>query len=218
MIILKECIENKETLYVTMIEMRYVGFTLAELLIALAILGVIATFTIPKVLNSQQDQQMEAIGQETAAMVSAAFQAYQLNNTLSASTNITDLTPFFNYVSIDTTSTYDTVYNGTGAQTCGNAANDYCLRLHNGALFNYHNNTSFGGTNTTNGLWFALDPDGRVTETGSPFNGRGKQVVFWLYFNGRITTEEHCPAGTSASNWTPATCPETSSNPDWFSW
>lgn len=32
------------------------GFTLSELLIALAILGVIAVFTIPKVLQSQQDE------------------------------------------------------------------------------------------------------------------------------------------------------------------
>lgn len=33
----------------------YFGFTLAELLIALGILGVIATFTIPKILSAQQD-------------------------------------------------------------------------------------------------------------------------------------------------------------------
>lgn len=43
------------------------GFTLAELLIALTILGVIATFTIPKILSSQQDGKLKAIAKETAA-------------------------------------------------------------------------------------------------------------------------------------------------------
>lgn len=41
------------------------GFTLTELLIALVILGEIATFTIPKILNSQQNAKKAAIFKET---------------------------------------------------------------------------------------------------------------------------------------------------------
>lgn len=41
------------------------GFTLAELLIALTILGVIATFTIPKILTAQQASTYNAIAKET---------------------------------------------------------------------------------------------------------------------------------------------------------
>ena len=37
------------------------GFTLAELLIALVTLGVIATFTIPKILDSSSDSKLDAI-------------------------------------------------------------------------------------------------------------------------------------------------------------
>ncbi len=43
------------------------GFTLAELLISLLILAEIATFTIPKVLSSQQAGQKKAIFKETIA-------------------------------------------------------------------------------------------------------------------------------------------------------
>ena len=55
------------------------GFTLAELLISLAILGVIATFTIPKILTSQQNSQKAAVTKEVIAMISGAFTAYQQN-------------------------------------------------------------------------------------------------------------------------------------------
>jgi len=43
------------------------GFTLAELLIALAVLGIIAAFTIPKVLTSQQSNKDSAILKETVS-------------------------------------------------------------------------------------------------------------------------------------------------------
>jgi prepilin-type N-terminal cleavage/methylation domain-containing protein len=46
------------------------GFTLAELLIALAIIGVITTFTIPKVLQSQADQQKKTVLRETISALS----------------------------------------------------------------------------------------------------------------------------------------------------
>ncbi len=45
------------------------GATLAELLIALALLGVIATFTIPKILNSQAPQRKMAIFKESIAAI-----------------------------------------------------------------------------------------------------------------------------------------------------
>lgn len=58
------------------------AFSLAELLIALAILGVIATFTIPKILHSQQSSKKRAILQETlstlAALTAEAWQTGEL--------------------------------------------------------------------------------------------------------------------------------------------
>lgn len=57
---------------------RKSGFTLAELLIALGILGVIATFTIPKLLASQQNTQRKAIFKEMIASIEAVtWQAWQ---------------------------------------------------------------------------------------------------------------------------------------------
>lgn len=46
------------------------AFTLAELLIALAIVGVIATFIIPKLLNTQEDTRKKLIFKENIAALS----------------------------------------------------------------------------------------------------------------------------------------------------
>lgn len=47
------------------------GFTLAELLIALAILGVISAFAIPKILSAQQNEKKEAVTRETLGTIMA---------------------------------------------------------------------------------------------------------------------------------------------------
>lgn len=45
------------------------GFTMAELLVILAILGIISAFTIPKVLSAQHDGKKKAVFRETIAMM-----------------------------------------------------------------------------------------------------------------------------------------------------
>src|SRR5262249_45092855 len=103
------------------------GFTLAELLIALAILGVIATFTIPKVIQSQTNSRYNAEAKEAAGFVSDAYRSYQLSNGVSGSFGIFNLTPYLNYVRIDSTTTIDDIQGNT-TLTCG-ALFLNCLQL-----------------------------------------------------------------------------------------
>src|SRR5688572_24614196 len=56
------------------------AFTLAELLIALAILGVIATFTIPKVLQAQGKEDRYSRAREVSSTLAAVTQKYALEN------------------------------------------------------------------------------------------------------------------------------------------
>jgi prepilin-type N-terminal cleavage/methylation domain-containing protein len=70
------------------------GFTLAELLIALALLGIIASFTIPKVLESSTNAKYKAMAKEAAGMISGAYQNLKLANGLSANTTTCDLTQY----------------------------------------------------------------------------------------------------------------------------
>lgn len=172
---------------------RFTGFTLAELLVALLILGVIAMFTIPKVLSAQQNGQNKAVAKETAAMISAAYQQAQLNGVVTTGTSMADMTQYMNYVARDTTSTVDT-YPNSGGISIPCSANT-CYRLHNGAIF-VVTPLSFG---TTSGVILAIiDPDGERTS-------QEDSIIFAQKYDGRLTTY-----GVHAG--------DSSYDPDWFSW
>ena len=188
------------------------GFTLAELLISLGILGVIAAFTLPKILLAQQNNTYNASAKEAAAMISGAYQAYQQTGALSSSTAPDDLTPYMNYLAVDTTSTIDLFYENT-TRDCNTGFN--CLKLHTGGTLLYYVGGSFGGSTSTRAIYFYFDPDGRVTDGTT--NGPGKSVVFWLYYNGRITSYSNLLTGTLSGGGPPVN-PDPSYDPPWFSW
>lgn len=156
------------------------GFTLTELLIALVILGEIANFTIPKLLNSQQNARKATAAKEFVGTVSAAYQAYQqAGNVPDANTSLASLTPYMNYVKIvsDNSKIDGDSANGTGGFTCSNG--NPCIALHSGARA-YLSGYAFGGTGSTNGFVYLFDPNGTYdTTTDSCWYG--------LYYNGRIT-------------------------------
>ena len=200
--------------------MRQNGFTLAELLIALVILGVVATFTIPKVLQSSQSNQFKSVGLESVATVVGALQAYKNENGLSPSTSFADITPYINYVRLSSLGSeqFDGRWDQGGTfSNCAQWGDARCLFLANGSVMMYRENTSFDSTDTTSAIWFYYDPDGKVTQAGSPVNGPGKRESFWIYYNGRVVAGNDCALGTTSSNWTPP-CPMTSWQTDWFSW
>ena len=191
---------------------RLSGFTLAELLIALLILGVIATFTIPKVLNAQQGGKDKAVAKEVAAMISGAYEAYKFENGQSGTIGAASLTPYMNYVRFTTSGlTLDDDPPGVSPVACSEA-NRACLFLHSGAGVYYPTDSNFGGTATNNGIWFHVDIDGGVNQPAS--NGTGKSIVFVLFYNGRIQTR-----GTIAANACNSVfCLTPGTDPSWFDW
>ena len=195
------------------------AFTLAELLIALVILGVIATFTIPKVLQSQQDQRYNAAAKEVAGALSGARQAIQQASGLSANTSEDDFTPYLNYVRLDTgVASYDWYYGRAGTQTC--STSKPCLFLHNGGLLRYLHQVSYGNTDSTDALYFFFDPDGQVSNGGTT-DGPGKSVVFYIYYNGMVRSYANIFPTTgyfiTGTGYT-ADNPISNADPPWFSW
>jgi prepilin-type N-terminal cleavage/methylation domain-containing protein len=189
------------------------GFTLAELLIALAILGVIAAFTIPKLILVQQGEQHNAIAKEAIAMVGQSFSYMQANNQISSATTPGDLFQYMNYVNIDTSTVIDNTYTNATTMACSVA--NPCLRLHNGAIL-FSASNGFGGTATTNIIWYNLDPDGYATSAGTT-DGPGKSFKFGIYYNGRISSRDEILPGSKngTTTYNPASPPV---NPPWFHW
>ena len=192
------------------------GFTLAELLIALAILGVIAAFTIPKVLLASESEKYNAIAKEAASMMSGAYQTYKLSNQPSSNVQLAWLTAYINYIKTDSTTLIDVAANQAGTTDCANAIY-LCLKLHNGSILLMPSPGTverFGGTTYTHGIPFSVDPNGRL-DGGS--GSEGKSVRFILYYDGKLRTW-----GTMENNTTDSTGnmgpPIPSRDPSWFSW
>jgi prepilin-type N-terminal cleavage/methylation domain-containing protein len=176
------------------------GFTLAELLIALAILGIIATFTIPKILENQQASSYRAIAKEVASMITSGYSEYKRTNQVTAGFVPSDLMPYFNYVRVDTASSIDDTP-GYGLQSCSNA--NKCIILHTGAAILFWDGSPMGGTTSTDKVYFDVDPD--PTDNTTSTSGPKKSVAFVLYYNGRITSV----AGDSG---------DPNDDPNWFGW
>lgn len=189
---------------------RFKGFTLAELLISLLILGEIATFTIPKVITGQQRSASNANAKEAVAMIAASFQLYSLNNQVTINTGPGDLTPYMNYLSIQSTGLVDAEV-GAGSYDCANSSFT-CLKLHNGGVLHYANSAIiFNSLSSTAAIYFFFDPDG--TYSGSTSDSPGKAILFFIYPNGRITSWDSC-----ASNTRGGYNPGGGHDPSWFSW
>lgn len=181
---------------------------MAELLITLAILGEIATFTIPKILTSQQNGQKNALAKEAMATIAAAYQMAQLNGIVSDSTRLQHLTPYMNYVAVDTSSTIDD-HVGFGSLGCSGAFP--CYRLHSGALL--MDRAGLGGTATTNAMVMHLDMEGNYSGSTT---GSGKSVQIIVFYNGRIASRGVLTSGFTSSIGPWATEPH--ADPPWLSW
>ena len=120
------------------------GFTLAELLISLAILGVIATFAVPKILYAQQSGQKYAVFKETVGAISAVLSMGYLTGQYDPSTNgITYFTSNLNAVKVcssdsATQGCWSNVLQGDPGVENGEAG----VILHNGAVVVGFTNTS----------------------------------------------------------------------------
>lgn len=215
--------DSKKDIFSRRASTRAKGFSLSELLVALLILGQIATFTIPKVLQSQQSSQYKATTKELASMVAEAYSIYRLKNTPSQYTEIEDLTPYMNYIKKETSGSIDHVYGNSGSVSCNATAP--CLQFANGAKLWYYgrwggptSGNYFGGTANDRYIYVYIDPDGQLNSPGTT-NGPGKSVHISLYFNGRLSDLQSCKAtdGTNFDGVDEYWC-GSMVNPPWFSW
>ena len=194
------------------------GFTITELLIALGILGVIATFTIPKLLNSQSTSAWNAQAKEIVKMVSQNYMQYKFETGIEVG-NVqaaysTNFTQFMNYVNVDTTSTIDHI-TGLTSLDCSDTANRRCIKMHSGGVLSMPRYNHFGVADPDHFVMIFYDPDG--VYSGST-TGEGKSVVFDLHYDGAIFTSDQRVAIHDTFLWGSDPGWGADPLPDWFSW
>ena len=172
------------------------GFTLAEVLICIAILGVIATFSISKILQGAQYERSNAIFKEDVAALPVAYQAYSLSlgTTVPSTFKLPDLKPYLNYVSQSTTAVVDT-YPTNGSIACVNSLFQ-CLMMHNGSAIIIWTSHSFGATNPNSSINMWIDPDG-VSDVapggGSSSNLASIGIGLLFTYSGRVMVDQSIP-------------------------
>jgi prepilin-type N-terminal cleavage/methylation domain-containing protein len=190
------------------------GFSLVEVLICLVLMGVMAAITIPHFFPAATvgtSPKQTALSQNAALMIVTAYEKYRSTHTSVPTTlRAVDLTPYMNYVRIDSTSTYDHVY-GYTSLTC---SDEPCLRLHNGGLLSVSDYYHFGGATRNNFVFYMYDPDGVYSGTT---NGPGKSIALDLHYDGRVVpsmnrtfTDLTYDLSNNPMAWGP------DANPGWF--
>lgn len=194
------------------------GFSLTELLVGVALLGLIAAFTIPKVLNTGGASEYMAIAKQTFAALNHAYVEYEKEHdgvpVGAGGFKPSDLTPYMNYVKFLTSGTVDgSPYNGAGWTTSCNSTNP-CIDMHNGSRIYFQDRYFCTGSNNDY-VAILLDPNG--AKGSADGNNDGLWMEF--YYDGRVTSYEHRYPGSIASNacGTPVG-PVANADPDWFTW
>ncbi len=163
------------------------GFTLAELMVAVLILGVVITFTVPKVLQSQQDKRLEAVRKETYAALADLIYQGVMKDEITASNYHTYVRDHFNAAKICPTHVLNEgcitqeMADQVHAQVGTSWFNQRGVVLHNGAV-----------------IWFVLiDPNtgGFMLDMNGPKGGSvGGKDFFMLRANiSRVTQASTAP-------------------------
>jgi prepilin-type N-terminal cleavage/methylation domain-containing protein len=175
------------------------GFSIVELLITLGLIGILAAFTVPKVLSPSTDtlnSKQSAMVKDVSFMISSAYEQYRMANaTVPTTLTPSTLTPYMNYVKLDTSGATIDGHPWASFRTC-NSSNP-CISLHNGGTLWFDNSNSFAGSNSTNAIVFVFDPNSAYS--GSTSDSPGKGVQLYLYYDGVIRTRGQCRTNTCSS-------------------
>lgn len=155
------------------------AFTLAELLIALGILAVIATFSIPKILMSQQTSKKKAVFQETVAALNEAFVPACLSGQITEANVGSYIRNHLNAVKICTDSMNDGCWFGTDLVAQGHTEG---VALHNGAVIAGLDDAVSGGNTGQDTLM--IDWDG---SSGANLHGQDQMIVKAIITNATST-------------------------------
>ncbi len=168
------------------------GFTLSELLVGLGIIGLIAAFAIPKVLNASSAALANAKVHKAAQAVANGLEKWTEQNGRSGETTPANIMNMVQHNGLITDGRLvDWVPNGDMDFTCSpSSVSEYvgtCYQMPDGAVLYFIGSATwdtFGG-NADNTLYFGVDPDGITTDDDTQSN-TSAATAFFISSNGRL--------------------------------
>ncbi len=201
------------------------GFTLVEILITIALIGVLATMLIPVLFQNVGQEKFMDIAKNSASALGQGYATLLSETPSTADTTAQTIALKMDHVrriSNGSTSTQlqnvtNTPANGTclqaGASSCALFrtpcdATTPCLLLNSGGVLQYDSTAKFAPTGQTPGLnthavRFIMDPDA---------DGPQPAISLMLFFGGRITTRRFA----SSAILTNDRLPESVTDPDYI--
>ncbi|MFM7390654.1 MAG: type II secretion system protein [Vampirovibrionales bacterium] len=140
------------------------GFTLSELLVSLAVLGLIAIFAVPKVLNAVGNSAMMSVTKESMAAMMDAYHglgATQTTGAFAASTRAALMVKRLNFVRSCPNLTATGEVGSTGECDFNTATGSCHILMHNGTVISLLLDDNFNDiAGNTGSVGFYIDPDG----------------------------------------------------------
>ncbi|MEB3245481.1 MAG: hypothetical protein VKJ06_05805 [Vampirovibrionales bacterium] len=154
----------------------FIGFTLADALISLSLVGVIASFSVRKVLVSTQNHAYNLAAKEAVGTLGEACQERSFSGLSNQQHPLgkhphRDIISYVNYTKIDTSGVLVDKNYGHGSWACDDWSP--CARLVNGSVLHYVTGYKFEATSNSNAIFFKIDPVGKYS--GSTFR-KGKSL------------------------------------------
>jgi prepilin-type N-terminal cleavage/methylation domain-containing protein len=180
------------------------GFTMSELLIGLGILGLIAAFSVPKLLNVSNAALANAKVHKAAQAVVNGLERWTQENGRSASTTPADIMSVVQHNglitdgrTVDWVPTEGTDFQCSLTASLGDRYQGLCYQMPDGAVLYFIalDYNTFGG-NAANALYFGVDPDGITTDDDSNAN-TSNATAFLVYRNGRLRDRGHLKVGNA---------------------
>ena len=168
------------------------GFTLSELLVGLGIIGLIAAFAVPKVLNASGAAVANAKVHKAAQAVVNGYEKWVQENGNSENTTPANIMSIVQHNGLITDGRkMDFAPSYTEDFTCTDIPSHttftgICYKMPDGAVLFFRSGIyDTFGQNPDKALFFAVDPDGFNINDNSQANN-SNATAFWLYSNGRL--------------------------------
>jgi len=193
------------------------AFTMAELVVGLGLLGLIASMMIPNVMQMQQNNGVAKVQLQTAVQrTSLAFQQYKLDYDPQLTLGLTNLAPYLTQSTLVSTSQTINNWGSNATLTC-NSASTLCYTMGDGSTLATHPSYRFGKGNelvlTDRCLPFYVDVDSKYSNGGSTSDLNSRSALFFLMYTGRvlpaarltITCKTYNALTDADVSWVPAT-------------